>query len=42
MSLFVRGQIMKAVLIDDNNVCLETESIIIQDIDEIDELHSFQ
>ena len=42
MSLFVRGQIMKAVLIDDNAVCLETEAIIIQDIDEIDELHSFQ
>ena len=33
---------MKAVLIDDNAVCLETEAIIIQDIDEIDELHSFQ
>ena len=33
---------MKAVLIDDNDVCLETESIIIQDIDEIEELHSFK
>ena len=33
---------MKAVLIDDNEICLETESAIIQNVDVIDELHSFQ
>jgi len=33
---------MKAVLIDDNNICLETEAEVIKSVDMIEELHSFQ
>lgn len=32
---------MKAVLIDDNDVCLDIEATLMQDIDMIDELHAY-
>lgn len=39
--IMYEGRIMNAVLIDDNNICLETESEVIKSVDMIDELHSF-
>lgn len=37
----IRGFIMNAVLIDDNDICLDVEAAIMQDIDMIDEVHPF-
>ena len=33
---------MKAILIDDNDICLETEAEIIKNVDMIEDLHCFQ